>query len=121
MIKHPDQWTLGQFIDALSKVEQHRDICFEFCHLYPTTLNSYRGYYDDVAVGVGDKPVTVNELVANLTSKLGTVMTGYKGGNYLVGRTTPLWVANWGCVGSTFVKGIYATYCIFILTGNEDV
>ena len=33
-----------------------------------------------------------------LKSTVGKTMTGYKGGDFLMGETTPVWVANYGKV-----------------------
>lgn len=42
-----------------------------------------------------EKP-TVGEFVAVLKNVLGRYFIGYKGGDFTMGKTTPLWVANYG-------------------------
>lgn len=109
MKKHDQQLTLGQFIDRLKELKQDSSICFEFCCLTPTTLESYRGYYEDLALGFEEEgwgSPSVGELLAICEEAVGETMQGYKGGDYLMDRDTALWVANSGIAGSTAIVGI---------------
>ena len=42
------------------------------------------------------KDVKVKHLLQMLKSIIGKTMTGYKGGNFLIGKSTPLWVSKYG-------------------------
>lgn len=110
MKEHQAQWTLGQLIDALEGQKQTNPVRFDFCMVEPTKLNSYRGYYEDLALGWKPqtnypKP-TVADLLATLKKQLGTTVHGYKGGEYVVSRSQILYVANYGDTGSTAVVGV---------------
>lgn len=39
---------------------------------------------------------TVSQFLEMARSIVGNIMVGYKGGDYLMGKTTPVWVANYG-------------------------
>jgi len=41
----------------------------------------------------------VKDLLEMLRDSIGKTMEGYKGGNFLIGKTTPVWVANYGDSG----------------------
>jgi hypothetical protein len=65
----------------------------------PAGPHSYRGYYSDLSFGQSGAPVTVAEFLSDLTKSLGRTFEGYKGGDYVMGDETPLWVAPYGCTG----------------------
>lgn len=88
------QLTLGELIKFLKA--QPSDFLIEGLG----ELDSYRGYYRDLAF----EPVTTQRSVENLLAEcqlsMGKVFKGYKGGDYLMGENTPLWVANYGSCGT---------------------
>jgi hypothetical protein len=87
------QMTLGVLIEALEALPADRTI---------TGLagaHSYRGYYCDLAFKPASEVRTVGELLAECRAAMGEVFEGYKGGDFTMGRTTPLWVACWGDCG----------------------
>lgn len=59
-------------------------------------FNSYRGYYDQLALGTGREPVTVEALLAMAGKAKGRVFQGYKGGDYTMTGNTPVWFAEYG-------------------------
>ncbi len=58
--------------------------------------HSYRGYYDDLAFKLSGERRTVSALLAECRQCMGRVFTGYKGGGFMMGATTPLWVSEYG-------------------------
>ena len=60
---------------------------------------SYRGYYEDLYFErqFGTRPAS--ELLADCRAAMGKVFVGYKGGDFVMGELTPLWVATYGCCG----------------------
>jgi hypothetical protein len=62
--------------------------------------DSYRGYYSDLAFEPEDHEVSVAALLAKCRECMGEVFHGYKGGEYVMGAKTPLWVAPWGSTGT---------------------
>lgn len=101
------QMTLGTFISALERCKPDSYIVFDWGGLHPGAMRSYRGYYDHLAIDptTGDYRL-VRQMLEHAKSVLGTTMEGYKGGNYVMGGDTPLWVAVWGDTGATRVVGV---------------
>jgi len=61
------QLTLGELIDRLKMMPQDEEVRYDFVHFRPTSVDSYRGYYDQLALGYTNdysKPaLKVKELV----------------------------------------------------------
>jgi len=123
-LKGSPQMTLGESIAVLESSEliaedgDHKHVAFDFEYLFPTGIDSWRGSYDELAIsfGSGDfytgeykdrpQPPTATEFLSWLKEAVGKTYTGYKGGDYVMGKSTPLWVANYGNSGSTGLVGI---------------
>jgi hypothetical protein len=105
---HDDQWTIGQLIDALAKRDPDQAVLFDCGGTRPGGIFSYRGYYEDLSIGVTEKHtnVDVEQLLATLRHAIGQTFTGYKGGGYTASRDTALWVSNYGEAYSTIITGI---------------
>jgi len=121
MKEYLDQWTLGQLIDALEAVGDKANACrFDFCHAVPGKLDSYRGYYEDLALGwepqTNYPEPTVAHVLDTLKKQIGTTVHGYKGGDYVVSRDQTVYVANYGETGSTGIVGVDSTYTTVIRT-----
>lgn len=103
------QLTLGDLIRLLDRVEKpETEVRFDFARFVPKDLDSYRGYYDQLAMGwhESEKPVTVAALLVMCRQAVGNTFEGYKGGRYTMRLTTPLWVANWGDCHDTAIVGV---------------
>lgn len=87
------QMTLGGVIATLEVLPHERAI------VGLGTLDSYRGYYADLAFEPNEEPRTVAGLLAECRGAMGKVFCGYKGGEFVMGERTPLWVAAWGSTG----------------------
>lgn len=116
------QMRLGELIDALKRQDQAEAVKYDFVHHGPTTLASYRGYYEDLALGYDEKGnyPTVAELITRLESAIGEVFTGWKGGDYTMTRDTPVWVANPGESGSTVIVGVEKHLYVTLITEMVD-
>ena len=88
-----EQMTLGEVIDRLASLPPRAVISGL------GKLNSYRGYYCDLAFDPYGKEKPAALLLKECRAAMGAVFTGYKGGEYQMGKTTPLWVASYGCCG----------------------
>jgi hypothetical protein len=64
--------------------------------------DSYRGYYERLAIEPGSG-VKAIDLFVHLNMKLGTIMTGYKGGDFFIGMETLVHVAHWGDTGPKLI------------------
>ena len=84
------QMTLGKLIEALEGLNPERKV------VGLGQLDSYRGYYEDLAFGPDETPRTVGDLLAECKKAMGRYFTGYKGGEFLMGEDTPLWVSAYG-------------------------
>ena len=87
------QMTLGKLIDRLSTLPADKPIN------ELKNPHSYRGYYCDLAFETGVNKIPVAEALALCRSAMGEVLEGYKGGDFQMGRNTPVWLANYGCTG----------------------
>jgi hypothetical protein len=118
--------TLGGLIAALERAAPVADVEYDFCYLAPTTLASYRGYYDHLALGWtqhGPAPYwpKVFELLAILKAADGATFKGWKGGQYRMRATTPVWVANRGHAGGTGIVGVDAdSMTVHLRTAKVD-
>lgn len=87
------QMTLGQLIEALEKMPGDTEVAnLRYAH-------SYRGYYDDLAFKRSEGTRHASDLLADCKSAMGKAFEGYKGGRYVMGEMTPVWIADYGCSG----------------------
>ena len=92
------QMTLGGLIDRLKEFEPEAMIDgIAFPH-------SYRGYYSDLAFDKIDYRRTAVALLEDCKSTLGMTLQGYKGGDYDMGQSTPVWIANYGSCGTRIME-----------------
>lgn len=92
------QMTLGKLIDCLSAIpdtEEVPNIC---------SPHSYRGYYSDLAFEQHEGVRRVSELLDECRAAMGEVFIGYKGGEFIMGRNTPVWIAEYGCTGKRLME-----------------
>jgi hypothetical protein len=87
------QLTLGALIAALEKMPADAQVA------NLRDPDSYRGYYSDLYFERHDGTRPAAELLAECKAAMGQVFTGYKGGDFVMGALTPLWVATYGCCG----------------------
>jgi hypothetical protein len=82
-----NQLTLGELIDTLQQMSTDRRIngLGELC--------SYRGYYQDLSFEPTDTEERAGALLERCRNAMGRTSTGYKGGDFVMGEHTPLWVA----------------------------
>lgn len=83
MKSYDDQVTLGELIEW---VENHKDSP----SIGLGQPHSYRGYYEDLAVTFQPWKEKA-ELVEELRAALNAVQYGWKGGEYMMKQSTPVW------------------------------
>ena len=113
--KYEETTSLGRFIEALKKLPPEAELRYDFGYCYPTGFHSYRGDYSELALGFdasghgftnsNDFP-TVAEILKKAEDALGSEFTGWKGGDFTMYDTTPLWMDNYGDWSSTAIVGI---------------
>ena len=92
------QMTLGKLIDVLEKMPPDFEIDgIEEPH-------SYRGYYSDLAFQRTKEKMTAGDALKLCRSVLGETFEGYKGGDYDMGKQTPVWIAWYGSCGDKFMS-----------------
>jgi hypothetical protein len=82
-------------------------------------LDSYRGYYSELAVDTGDTKVDVAHVIKALDEAVGLTFTGYKGGEYMMSGNTDLYWAEYGCLGPVASK-VYMRYGEVYIEFEED-
>ena len=93
MRKESDQFTLGELIERLEQLPEDMEIPLG-------EPMSYRGYYCDLAfVPLSRTPSIVKDVLRTADCSVDTIFTGYKGGNFLMGLDTPVWIAHYGSCG----------------------
>lgn len=119
-MKTSDQLTLGELKLLLEAIhDESKPVVFDFAlDVYPQKFASWRGAYEEIAIGYGPTPTTVGLLLNNLTIIYGEELTGWKGGEFLMGKTTPVWVANSG--DSSVEKSVYGEWKHVAVVGVDE-
>ena len=134
-----NQMTLGELIAKLETIpltygsdNKPKSVVYDFEFLVPTTLDSWRGSYGELALGWtyrgyapsdcpdanGENTITLEELLDDLRSAVGKQFTGWKGGEFTMSETTPIWVANPGNSGNTTITEVVDnSYEVILMTG----
>jgi hypothetical protein len=129
-----NQLTLGDLIDLLEPInalqkdrietnQQEATVCYDFEYLFPTSIDSWRGSYAELALNwsASENRMKVSEFISMLNDAVGKTFEGYKGGEYLMSRDTPIWVANEGNSGNTGVIGVLNQgYQVILLTSYTE-
>lgn len=93
------QLTLGELILKLEAVDDKKlPVIFDGNKFHPIGVGSWRGSYCELAIEYSSsgKVFSVKRFLKILKDTVSKTFVGYKGGNFLMGRTTPVWVANYG-------------------------
>lgn len=125
-LSNSPQLTLGELIlklEALIPAQKSRkeeaDIVFDFEYFFPTKLTSWRGSYAELALCfASDGPIMkFTPFLEMLKESIGKSFCGYKGGDFIMSKHTPIWVANYGHSGNTGVVGVLnKDYNIYLQT-----
>ena len=127
-MKTSEQLTIGEMLLKLESIQdKYKDekedinVFFDFAYLHPAGFISWRGSYAELAIEFteeSDIPIPkLHDFIKDLRECIGKEFTGYKGGEYTMGKNTPVWVANYGNSGKTgVVDVIYDGYDVMIIT-----
>jgi len=127
------QLSIGELIAKLEAISPKRndgttkDVSFDFGSAIPTTLDSWRGDYSQLALGYdltgydSEKnhmnETSIVDLLAELKSAIGKTFEGWKGGEYTMDESTDIWVANSGNSSHTAINDVTDIgWCIIINT-----
>ncbi len=98
-MKTSTKLTLGEIIIKMETIKNKElPVVFDVKKYFPVSIDSWRGSYCELAFNYEHegKKLSVKEWLKELNNTIGKTLTGYKGGDYLMGNTTPVWVANYG-------------------------
>lgn len=122
-----EQMTLGKLISKLEEMNpEDRIICSTDTSMKFTGFDSYRGYYNDLAIsyetngnGAFD---TVKDFLSAAKECLGKTFYGYKGGEFVMHENTPLWIANYGHTSDFIIDRLEESdnCCFVYLAIKED-
>lgn len=87
------QMTLGKLIEALAAMPEGAEVA------NINSAHSYRGYYSDLAFERDEGTRPAADLLAECKAAMGRGFCGYKGGDFVMGEMTPVWLASYGCCG----------------------
>jgi len=91
------QGTIGALIKDLEAVtDKSLPVKSDMGWVPSASVLSYRGYYSDLAIDRGGPECTAAELLGVLRFALGNTYEGYKGGDYKMTDTTPVWLSSYG-------------------------
>jgi hypothetical protein len=91
------QLTLGKLIQDLKAMPENSMVA------NLANCGSYRGCYEDMFFELGDGVRPASELLAECNQAMGQVFEGYKGGDFVMGALTPLWIAEYGNTGKKLI------------------
>lgn len=103
-------------------------IRFDFGSAIPTGFASWRGAYEEIALGYTltgyddrdskAKDIRLNDFIKMVESAIGETFEGWKGGDFVMSKHTPVWVANPGNSDNTGIfEVVDGKYCVILMTG----
>ena len=105
MIQH---MTLGELAGSLEYVNPNAKVYTDFGARVESRIvgpfESYRGYYEDLAIGYSGIGASLQASAGSLLRAAQKIMnggfsstfTGYKGGEFAMNADTPIWISNYG-------------------------
>lgn len=96
------QLTLGALIAALEAMPADAQVA------NLRNPDSYRGYYSDLYFHRDEGTRPAAELLDECKGAMGQVFTGYKGGDFVMGALTPLWISTYGHSSGTKIMAVHA-------------
>ncbi len=112
---------LGEVILLLEAQPKKNTVKLDFTNEIPTSLHSYRGYYEDLSLDYSPnvQPMIVSQLLQLFKDADGKTFSGYKGDNFTMYRRTLVWVAKYGDTGR-MLTDIQSKDGITIISTQED-
>jgi len=121
------QLTLGEIINKIELIIKDKPelptVIYDFEYLFPTEIDSWRGSYDELALNYSTEGTQLyaDGFLKILKDTVGKKLEGYKGGEYVMTESTPVWVANYGNSGNTAVLDVIdGGYQIILITGYRE-
>ncbi len=102
--------TFGELIAALERLPGNTQVA----HVWGPI--SYRGHYDHVAFVLDKGTMDASKLLQDCRDSMGTILMGYKGGDYTVTPERPVWVTKARELCGRPLLGVYPE----LQLGDED-
>ena len=104
-----------KLLDSFITEEQEVNVYILGDLILDGTLRSYRGYYDQLALGYcianyNSEPIMLTRLMEMLNEAVGKEFEGYKGGMFMMYPSTPVWLANYGQWPGAVITGARLEY-----------
>ena len=120
--------TLGEVILLLQAQPKENLVKLDFTDDKVEAIDSYRGYYEDIALEYGPESrfsyrgplTTVKELLDECERAVGKTFYGYKGDEYIMHRKTLVWVSRWGHCDQRMVTDIRSDGNITTIITEKD-
>jgi len=99
------QLTLGELVSKLRQFDDYAALIID-TGAVPKYVDSYRGYYEQLAINTGGSTCSVGEFLSMLRAADGHSFEGYKGGKFRMGKNTEMWVSEYGEASGMAVVGV---------------
>jgi hypothetical protein len=92
---------ISEIITELRRFSGETPVTLKYNHVEENwgDLDSYRGYYSELAVDSGYTKVDVDHVIQSLEIAVGQTFVGYKGAHFMTSGNTDLYWAEYGNLG----------------------
>lgn len=112
--------TLGELIDTLKSFPKDYLVFIKPYDQIPHGFISYRGYYDQLALDYDlEGQCTVEDLLKAAKKVVGKELMGYKGGNFLMTKNTPVWISYYGHVSNMLLTKVESPFTGYVYIYGE--
>ena len=112
--------TLGELIDTLKSFPKDCLVFIKPYDLIPIEFDSYRGYYDQLALNYDiNGSCTVEKLLKLAKKSVKKTFIGYKGGNFLMTKNTPVWISNYGNTSNMLLTKVESPFTGYVYIYGE--
>ncbi|MHA1447952.1 MAG: hypothetical protein ACTSP4_00830 [Candidatus Hodarchaeales archaeon] len=112
--RESEMYSLGDLIKELKNFNPDAHVGIPPFNLYPTGFDSYRGYYEDLAISYEatdySNHITVADFIKLAEECIGKTYTGWKGGEFTMSEKTLLWIGNTGETTGLGIVGLVDPY-----------
>lgn len=109
-LKDSPQLLLGELILKLEAiVDRDLPVVFDFMPASPEYVCSWRGSYNELAIVFGSEEKSGHSTLATLRAAVGKTYSGWKGGDFKMGKATPVWVVGESGYSGVEIAGEYKT------------
>ena len=112
--------TLGELIDTLKSFPKDYLVFIKPYDLIPDGFASYRGYYDQLALNYDiNGSCTVEKLLKLAKQSVKKTFIGYKGGEFVMTKNTPVWISNYGNTSNMLLTKVESPFTGYVYIYGE--